>query len=183
MRTKPLNPVSTPVTHAISALRGVGLVAILLWSACTHTARIEPGRTTFASVDAARRISTQRIQVQSVAGDRVRLRSPILTADSISGVLAPGAVRFSRPLSDVSQFSYRSRRRGIWDWGRIGAVAGTVAVPFLLERECDGCSSYAILLAPIGTVVGGIYGVIVGAVFGSTFKFRVSPGRQDPGNR
>lgn len=175
MQTNPLKQVSMPVALAISALRGACLVAILLLSACTHTTRIEPGRTTRASMDAARRISAQRIRLQPVAGDRVRIESPILTADSISGVLASGHAPFSRPLSEVSQFSYKSRLRGMWDWGRIGAVAGTVVVPFLLERECDGCSAYAILLAPVGTVVGGIYGVIVGAVFGSTFRFQISP--------
>ena len=117
------------------------------------------------------------VLVQTTAGETVRIQRTVLTSDSISGILKASSERVAEGLGNVGTFSYRSRGRGVWDWMRLGAIAGAVATPLLLERECSGCGAYALLLGPVGAATGAVYGVIIGSVIGSTIRFEIVPQR------
>ena len=160
---------------SVLARRGALLAWILLQAACVHTTHIQPHGITGASIEALQSVAGRTVDVTSVSGDVVRIREAVLTSDSITGRLESRSERFGQALTEVESFGYKSRGRGIWDWARLGALAGLVATPILLEQECSGCGAYALLLAPVGAAVGATYGVIIGAVAGSTIRFQVAP--------
>jgi hypothetical protein len=145
-------------------------------TACTHTTKVEPGRPSAALVAAQVAVADRDIKVRTVSGEETRIGRVDLTADSIHGAMLPLGGTFRAPLTGIDRFSYKSRWTGIRDWVLLGAVGGAVGFPAMFAEECDGCIAWAASLAPIGALVGAIYGVAIGSIFGSTIEFQIRPG-------